>query len=62
LSLQVDVLFTTGTQVARIVQQATTTIPVVVVSGDPVGAGLAKTIARPGSNITGVSLQAGDYA
>ena len=33
-----------------------TTVPVVILAGDPVGAGLAVSLARPGGNITGVSL------
>jgi putative ABC transport system substrate-binding protein len=39
-------------------QRATSTIPIVMMSiGDPVGAGLVKSLARPGGNITGVSNQ-----
>ena len=33
------------------------TIPILIVSNDPLGAGLVKNLARPSGNITGVSLQ-----
>jgi putative ABC transport system substrate-binding protein len=51
------VAFTAVTQPARAIA-VTTTIPIVV-SGDPIGAGLATSLARPGGNITGVSIFAG---
>jgi putative ABC transport system substrate-binding protein len=35
------------------------TIPVVVMTSDPVQAGIVTTMARPGGNITGVSIDAG---
>ena len=38
---------------------ATTTIPIVTLTSDPVAAGLATNIARPGGNITGTSVDAG---
>jgi ABC-type uncharacterized transport system substrate-binding protein len=38
---------------------ATTTIPIVTLMSDPVAAGLAKKIARPGGNITRTSVDAG---
>jgi putative ABC transport system substrate-binding protein len=57
--LKPDVLVTHSTAGIRAVQQATTTIPIVMgVSGDPVGLGFVKSLARPGGNTTGVaSLQ-----
>jgi putative ABC transport system substrate-binding protein len=50
------VLVVAGLIAARIAQDATTTVPVVVATGsDLVDAGIAKSFARPGGNITGVS-------
>ena len=40
-------------------KQATTTIPIVALVADPVALGLAESLARPGGNITGVSVDAG---
>jgi putative ABC transport system substrate-binding protein len=51
-----DVLFTNTWFLARALQAATTTIPIVASVGDPVGTGLAKSIAVPGGNVTGFSL------
>jgi putative ABC transport system substrate-binding protein len=62
LALKVDVLATPGTLISRVAQRATSTVPIVLVSGDPVGAGLAESLARPGANITGLSLLSTDYS
>ena len=57
VQLPVDVLVVDGTTAIRAAQHATTTIPIVMtVSGDPVGAGLIASLARPGGNITGLTL------
>ena len=54
--LKVDVLVPAGTPASIAAQKATTTIPIVMASvGDPVRSGLAKSLARPGGNITGLS-------
>lgn len=42
-----------------VLKQATTTIPIVALVADPVALGLAESLARPGGNITGVSVDAG---
>ena len=58
LRRKVDVIVTTGTTAIRAPKDATSTVPIVVAGGgDPVGAGLVQSLARPGGNVTGVSLQ-----
>ena len=60
VSSKVDVIVTTGSAVPA-VKQVTTAIPVVfAVANDPVGGGLVASLARPGGNVTGLSLQATD--
>ena len=56
VAMKLDVIVTNGTQAARAAQQATASIPIVMTSSDPVGAGLVPNLARPGANITGLSL------
>jgi putative ABC transport system substrate-binding protein len=52
---KVDLIVALTTTAARAALSATVTIPVVFVSGDPVGTGLAESLAHPGGNATGVS-------
>ena len=60
--LKVDVILTSG-GVLPAAKQATSTIPIVfAVAIDPVGAGFVSSLARPGGNITGLSLQTTDLA
>jgi len=60
--LNVDVILTVGSAVP-IVKQATTTIPIVfAVAIDPVGSGLVASLANPGGNVTGLSIQANELA
>jgi putative ABC transport system substrate-binding protein len=60
---RVDVIATYGTPPTRAAKQATTTIPIVMIAiGDPVGAGLVASLARPGGNITGNSILGPDVA
>jgi hypothetical protein len=51
-----DVIVAAGPPSARAAKNATSTIPIVFSSGDPVGGGLIAGLARPGGNLTGVSL------
>ena len=54
--LKVDLFVVTGGPPALVAKKATTTIPIVMVTpGDPVGAGLVASLARPGGNVTGFS-------
>jgi len=55
--LKVDVIVVGGTAPAVAARKATATVPIVVVAaGDPVALGLAKSLARPGGNVTGLSF------
>ena len=59
----VDVLVAGGTPAARAAQRATSTVAIFMLGvGDPVGSGLAKSLARPGGNSTGISLTSPDLA
>ena len=60
--LPVDAIVTTTDQGARAVSQATRTIPIVMTTGDPVGSGLAATLAKPGSNVTGLTVLLADLS
>jgi putative tryptophan/tyrosine transport system substrate-binding protein len=59
VGLQVAVIVTAGSQAIQAVKQATSTIPVVIAaSSDPVETGFVTSLARPGENLTGLSLSA----
>jgi putative tryptophan/tyrosine transport system substrate-binding protein len=59
--LKVSVIVTVDTPPTLAAKRATNTIPIVIaVSADPVGAGLVASLARPGGNVTGLSLLAPD--
>ena len=57
---KVDIIVTAGTPSSLAAKQATTLIPIVTVSGDPVAAGLIDSLARPGGNVTGLSIVSAD--
>jgi putative ABC transport system substrate-binding protein len=60
--LKVDVIVTTGGAVLA-TMQATSVIPIVfALALDPVGSGMVKSLARPGGNVTGLSLQSTDLS
>ena len=62
VSRKVDVIVTVGSAVP-IVRQATVLIPIVFAVGiDPVGSGLVASLAQPGGNVTGLSIQANELA
>jgi ABC-type uncharacterized transport system substrate-binding protein len=61
--LKVNVIVTWGTPAIIAVKQATSVIPVVAASmGNPIGADIAVSLARPGGNITGLSGMVSDLA
>ena len=53
----VDVIMASGSVTALAVRQAVKATPVVIVASDPVQLGVVSSLARPGGNITGLSLQ-----
>jgi putative tryptophan/tyrosine transport system substrate-binding protein len=60
---KVDLILAWTTPMATAAQQATTTIPIVIVGvADPVGIGFVASLARPGGNITGLSNFARDLS
>src|SRR6266436_5176484 len=61
--LKVDVIVTHSAAPVVAAKQATSVIPIVIASAaDPVGTGLVASLARPGGNVTGLSLQSTDLA
>ena len=59
VQLPVDVIVAAGGSPARAAQKATTTMPIVMLVGtDPVAQGLVASLARPGGNITGLTMMA----
>ena len=63
VKMKVDVIVAAGTVATEVAQRATTTIPIVIAASvDPVGSGFVKSLARPGGNITGLSLATSDFS
>ena len=53
---KVDIIVTTSSLGARAARQTSKTIPIVLTTGDPVGSGLASSLAKPGGNVTGLTV------
>jgi putative ABC transport system substrate-binding protein len=63
IRLNVDIIVTSTTPNVVAAKRATSVIPIVfAAAGDPVGTGLVASLARPGGNVTGFSLEAADLA
>jgi ABC-type uncharacterized transport system substrate-binding protein len=59
VGLKPDVIISVNTAALLALQKVTTTIPIVMLgTADPVGLGLVRSLARPGANITGMSVMA----
>jgi putative ABC transport system substrate-binding protein len=56
VAAKVDVIVAFSLAPAQAARRATSAIPIVMVAGDPVGAGLVASLARPGGNVTGQSV------
>jgi putative ABC transport system substrate-binding protein len=60
VSLNVDVIVVSSTSLAQRAKEVTTAVPIVMGAvADPVGSGLAQSLARPGGNVTGLTSDVG---
>ena len=62
LEKRVDVIVAWTTPTVQLAKDATQTVPVVIISSDPVAAKLVQSLSRPGGNLTGVSMSGPDLA
>jgi putative tryptophan/tyrosine transport system substrate-binding protein len=62
VQVKVDVIVVTADISAQAAQRATKTLPIVVTTGDPVTWGLAESLAKPGGNVTGLSVLLADLS
>ena len=62
VQLRVDVIVAEGAVASLAAKNATTTIPIVTITGDPLRIGLVASMSRPGGNITGISTVAPELA
>jgi putative ABC transport system substrate-binding protein len=60
MRLPVDLIVALYTPSAHAAKRATTSLPIAILSGDPLGAGLVTSLARPEGNITGLSVLGAD--
>jgi ABC transporter substrate binding protein len=60
VNLKPAVIVADTTQSARALENATGTIPLVVIADDPIGSGFSSNLPRPEGNLTGLSLVAGE--
>src|SRR5438067_12414377 len=58
--LKVDVIVALYTPCGLAAKEATRDIPIVLLTGDPLATGLVASLARPGGNITGLSMMAAE--
>jgi putative tryptophan/tyrosine transport system substrate-binding protein len=58
--LPVDAIVAWGTPASLAAKQATGTVPIIMISGDPIAVGLVPGLAHPDANVTGLSTLAGD--
>lgn len=60
VALKPDIIVSSGTPTTSAAMKATSSIPIVFAnSGDPVGSGFVASLARPGGNVTGISVMSG---
>jgi putative ABC transport system substrate-binding protein len=63
LRLKADIIAVSTTPAAQAAKRATRTVPIVMIAlGDPLGTGLVESIARPGGNVTGMSMMVPELA
>ena len=62
LAQKIDMLVTVGTFATLAARRATSTVPIVFASADPVKGGIVASLNRPGGNATGVSILSSDYS
>jgi len=63
LRFNADIIAVSTTPAAQAAKRATRTIPIVMIAlGDPVGTGLVESIAKPGGNVTGMSMMVPELA
>ena len=56
IGLKVDVIVAVSLPAAFAAKNGTSTLPIVFIASDPLGSGLVASLARPGGNLTGLSL------
>jgi len=54
--IPVDIIYAGSSPSTRAAVEATRTLPIITMSADPVGAGFAASLARPGANVTGIAI------